>query len=212
MLYLRWLLVLASCYHPLLIRKGVNELTGEGSTNRAILAKHTRPAACLLDSRGGLEFDQNNHGKEIRASHCLLCVLMKAIGLIHGVCGSIGALIHGFCAVVSVHVALGLGIKEPRGVCVRLRNVGSHMKRSTPVSSLNCKIGKINMHDKCHSRLTHDYLSSTCVGNLLNVITSYNLKELRHEPGYGHCCITMPLAGQAPGNLHWYSDIFTGIW
>jgi hypothetical protein len=115
------------------MRNGVNKLTGEGSTNRAILAEHTRSAARLLGTRGGLKIGQNNHCELFRASHCLLCVLMKTIGLIHGIRGSICALVHGFRAVVSVHIASGLGIKEPRGVGMRFSNVGSHMKGSFAV-------------------------------------------------------------------------------
>jgi hypothetical protein len=176
-LYLLWLLVLAFCHHSLLIRNGVNKLTGEGSTNRAILAEHTRSAARLLSTRGSLRVDQNIHCKLFRASHCLLCVLMQTISLIHGIGGAIGAFVHGFCAVVSVHVALGLGIKEPRCVCMRFRNVGSHMKGSFAVSSCGCKIGKIDMQDQCYLQLMHDYLSSSSVGHLLHVITSNNARN-----------------------------------
>ena len=42
-------------------KKWVDKLTGEGSTNRAVLAEHTRSAARLFGTRGGLRVDQNNH-------------------------------------------------------------------------------------------------------------------------------------------------------
>ena len=135
---------------------------------------------------------------------------MKTICLIHGIGGGIGALVHGFCAVVSIHIALGLIIKEPRGVCVRFCNVGSHMERSIRVFSYGCKVGKIDMQDRCYLQLMHPYLSYPSVGHLLHVMTSKQRKELRHGPSYGHRCITMRLAGQASGSLHRYSYFFAG--
>ena len=102
---------------------------------------------------------------------------MKTIGLIHGIRSGIGALVHGFRAVVSVHVALGLGIKEPRGVGVRFPNVGSHMKGRFAVYSFSCKNRPFDMQDRFHLQVMHDYLSSSSVGHLLHVITSNSARN-----------------------------------
>ena len=129
---------------------------------------------------------------------------MQTISLIHGIGGAIGAFVHGFCAVVSVHVALGLGIKEPRCVCMTFRSVGSHRKGSFAVSSCGCKIGKIDMQDQCHLQLMHGLLILQFRRSPSPCHHFKQRKELRHGPSHGLRCITMPLARQASDSLHSY--------